>query len=54
MSGPVTTRDVPPESDATAPRPSCVEVSESRDEQVGRLRVRWALPRRERRTVGAW
>ena len=35
----------------TAP---CVEVSESREAEVGRFRVRRALPRRGRRTVGAW
>ncbi len=54
MSGPVTTGDVAADSEATATRPSCVEVTESRHEQVGRLPVRRALPRRERRTVGAW
>ncbi|MDN3271227.1 hypothetical protein [Streptomyces sp. MA15] len=32
----------------------CVEVGESREAQVGRFRVRRALPRRGRRTVGAW
>jgi redox-sensitive bicupin YhaK (pirin superfamily) len=31
-----------------------IEVSDSREEQVGRFRVRRALPRRGRRTVGAW
>jgi redox-sensitive bicupin YhaK (pirin superfamily) len=31
-----------------------VEVSESREAEVGRFRVRRALPRRGRRTVGAW
>lgn len=31
-----------------------VEVSESRRSQVGAIEVRRALPRRERRTVGAW
>jgi redox-sensitive bicupin YhaK (pirin superfamily) len=31
-----------------------VEVLPSREAQVGRLRVRRALPRRARRTVGAW
>lgn len=30
------------------------EVTDSRDELVGRLRVRRALPQRRRRTVGAW
>jgi redox-sensitive bicupin YhaK (pirin superfamily) len=31
-----------------------IEVADSRDEQVGRMRVRRALPQRRRRTVGAW
>jgi redox-sensitive bicupin YhaK (pirin superfamily) len=31
-----------------------IEVSDSRDELVGRIRVRRALPKRGRRTVGAW
>jgi len=31
-----------------------IEVSDSREETVGRFRVRRALPRRGRRTVGAW
>ncbi|MEV7020282.1 pirin family protein [Streptomyces sp. NPDC093991] len=31
-----------------------MEVGESREAQVGRFRVRRALPRRGRRTVGAW
>ena len=31
-----------------------MEISESRQETVGRMRVRRALPRRGRRTVGAW
>lgn len=55
MSGPVTATDAPP---ATAEpghaQPSCVEISDDREATVGRFRVRRALPRRERRTVGAW
>ena len=31
-----------------------IEVTDSREETVGRFRVRRALPRRGRRTVGAW
>lgn len=55
MSGPVSTIDVPPVPDGIDPaRPPCVEVSESRDATVGGFRVRRALPRRTRRTVGAW
>lgn len=54
MSGPVSTADVPAtrvESSATA---SCVELSESRSATVGGVQVRRALPKRQRRTVGAW
>jgi quercetin 2,3-dioxygenase len=55
MSGPVSTVDAPPtELRAPAVRPACVEISESREGTVGAMRVRRALPRRERRTVGAW
>ena len=52
MSGPVTKEDV----DATdAPAaPPCVELTPARETIVGRARVRRALPRRARRTVGAW
>jgi redox-sensitive bicupin YhaK (pirin superfamily) len=55
MSGPVTEADTPAtvavDHTTTA---SGVEVLESRDTQVGNLRVRRALPRRAHRTVGAW
>jgi redox-sensitive bicupin YhaK (pirin superfamily) len=54
VSGPVTPADAPPEAEHSAPTPTVVEVTESRDGQVGALRVRRALPRRGRRTVGAW
>jgi redox-sensitive bicupin YhaK (pirin superfamily) len=54
MSGPVTTRDVPPDGDQPAADPPEVEVTESREAQVGVFTVRRALPRRGRRTVGAW
>jgi redox-sensitive bicupin YhaK (pirin superfamily) len=55
MSGPVTVTDASPtEADCSHPSAPCVEVSESRDEQVGQIRVRRALPRKGRRTVGAW
>jgi redox-sensitive bicupin YhaK (pirin superfamily) len=55
VSGPVTTADT---SDAVAtgeavPRPT-LEISDSRTATVGRMTVRRALPRRVRRTVGAW
>lgn len=49
MSGPVD--EVPP---GGPPEPPVVEVTESRVALVGDLPVRRALPRRGRRTVGAW
>ena len=55
MSGPVAELDAPPQqAEASHPSAPCVEVSESREAEVGRFRVRRALPRRGRRTVGAW
>jgi hypothetical protein len=55
MSGPVGTTDAPPAvADCSHPSAPCVEVTDSRDEQVGKVRVRRALPRKGRRTVGAW
>jgi quercetin 2,3-dioxygenase len=55
MSGPVGAVDAPPaESRAGTASPACVEITPSREATVGAIRVRRALPRRERRTVGAW
>lgn len=55
MSGPVTAIDASPAvADCSHPSAPCVQVTDSRDEQVGRIRVRRALPRKGRRTVGAW
>jgi redox-sensitive bicupin YhaK (pirin superfamily) len=55
MSGAVTAIDASPtEADCSHPTAPCVIVTDSRDGQVGKLRVRRALPRRGRRTVGAW
>ena len=55
MSGPVAELDAPPQhADASHASPPCVEVRESRQAEVGRFRVRRALPQRGRRTVGAW
>ena len=55
MSGPVSTADAPaPRTDAGRPAAACVEVSPSREATVGRITVRRALPRKKRRTVGAW
>ncbi|HSP39352.1 MAG TPA: pirin family protein [Frankiaceae bacterium] len=55
MSGPVTTADTSdaPTPDVPEPHPT-LELSESRTATVGRMTVRRALPRRTRRTVGAW
>lgn len=55
MSGPVTAADTATEAEAqAAAEPAVLEVTESRASQVGAFRVRRALPRRTRRTVGAW
>jgi redox-sensitive bicupin YhaK (pirin superfamily) len=55
MSGPVGTVDAPPgEAGAGAVKPACVEITPSRESVVGAMRVRRALPRIGRRTVGAW
>lgn len=53
MSGPVTNADTPPVAITDIPAPACVELSDSRDEQVGSIRVRAATaglgaPRRPR------
>jgi quercetin 2,3-dioxygenase len=55
MSGPATAADVRPSvADCSDPSAACLELSDSRDEQVRKIRVRRALPRRGRRTFGAW
>lgn len=54
MSGPVALADAPVVPDCGHPADACVEVTESHTATVGRLKVRRALPRRGRRTVGAW
>src|SRR5687767_15603546 len=54
MSGPVTGTGSEPLSVTDEPSARCLELSDSREETVGRIRVRRALPRRGRRTVGAW
>lgn len=55
MSGPVTTADVSPVvADGSHPTPPSIEITDSRDERVGQVRVRRALPRKGRRTVGGW
>lgn len=54
MSGGVTSSDVTDTADGSHTAPSCVEITEGRQAEVGRLTVRRALPRRGRRTVGPW
>jgi hypothetical protein len=54
MSGPVTAADAPLDGEDRDDHPRTVEVTESRTSRVGSFTVRRALPRRERRTVGAW
>jgi redox-sensitive bicupin YhaK (pirin superfamily) len=54
MSGPVTRTESAPLAVSDEPSAPSLELSDSREEQVGRVRVRRALPRRGRRTVGAW
>jgi hypothetical protein len=55
MSGPVTAEDARPDEAACGePHEPEVEVSPSREATVGGVAVRRALPRRQRRTVGAW
>lgn len=55
MSGPVGTVDAGPAKSACGPAtPACVEIGDSRESTVGSVRVRRALPRRRRRTVGPW
>ena len=54
MSGPVTTADATPDVEASAISGATIEITESRTSRVGAFSVRRALPRRNRRTVGAW
>jgi quercetin 2,3-dioxygenase len=55
MTGPVRTEDAPPGDAGPGPVTTpTLEVTPSREAQVGHLRVRRALPRRTRRTVGPW
>src|SRR4051794_35356944 len=54
MSGPVTNSDAPAVAAVGRLEPPRVEITESHDAVVGTLHVRRALPRRGRRTVGAW
>jgi redox-sensitive bicupin YhaK (pirin superfamily) len=55
VSGPVTQADLDTGRDAPpVGGPGPVEITESRAAQVGAFEVRRALPRRDRRSIGAW
>lgn len=54
MSGPLRTEDADLEPRADAPATPELEITPAREARVGSHRVRRALPRRSRRTVGAW
>jgi redox-sensitive bicupin YhaK (pirin superfamily) len=54
MSGPVSTSDAPAEPVEDAPEACAMEVLDGRSAEVGGFGVRRVLPRRPRRTVGAW
>lgn len=54
MSGPVTAQDALPDPGCGTPHAPEVELLPSRDAMVGGVAVRRALPKRQRRTVGAW
>lgn len=54
MSGPITPGDVPPTAGTESPAPPCVEVLEGRRAEVGGTPVTRLLPKRARRTIGAW
>jgi redox-sensitive bicupin YhaK (pirin superfamily) len=53
MSGPVGTVDAPGPGSGD-PEPQVIEILEPREATVGTMTVQRALPRRTRRTVGAW
>lgn len=54
VSGPVTTEDEAPAEGGCGDTHPELEVTDPHEAQVGRFRVRRALPRRARRTVGSW
>ena len=55
MSGPVDRADAPPTAvEADVAAVPTLEITPSREAAVGTMTVRRALPRRQRRTVGAW
>jgi redox-sensitive bicupin YhaK (pirin superfamily) len=54
MSGPLDAVDSTTEATATAAPAPSIEVTDGREARVGATTVRRVLPRRTRRTVGAW
>jgi redox-sensitive bicupin YhaK (pirin superfamily) len=54
MSGPVEAAEAPVTAACGVASPPALELSASRDAEVGGVSVRRALPQRTRRTVGAW
>lgn len=54
MSGAAGAADAPVSEPGDGPATACLEIGDSRASTVGAVRVRRALPRRHRRTVGPW
>lgn len=54
MSGPVADADAPGAEPDAPPSPPTFERHDSREVELGGMRVRRALPKRQRRTIGAW
>jgi redox-sensitive bicupin YhaK (pirin superfamily) len=54
MSGPVSSKDAPPDPGSARVEPQAAEVNDARLSEVGGMTVRRALPKARRRTVGAW
>lgn len=54
MSGPISTSTTPEAAPVTPPEKACLERYVSRQVEVAGLAVRRALPKRQRRSVGAW
>lgn len=54
MSGPINTSTSPDTSPATPPETACLERYSARSVDLAGLTVRRALPKRQRRSVGAW
>jgi len=54
MSGPLDAADAAADPTATTVAPPVLEITDGREATVGATKVRRVLPRRNRRTVGAW